>query len=54
MQFTDVDIDHDGILVLDLRTAKISGRSAAHYRRHRERTEDGKYPAQRRDDDSAG
>lgn len=45
MQFTDVDIDQDGILTLDLRTAKISGRSAAHYRRHRERTEDGKYPA---------
>ena len=43
IQFHDADIE-DGILVLDLRTARISARSAAHYRRHRTRTEESKYP----------
>jgi len=32
IQFQDADIDEDGILVLDLRTAKISPRAANHYR----------------------
>lgn len=45
IQFVDPEIDHDGILQLDLRTAKVSQRSIAHYRRRRERAPDGKYPA---------
>jgi hypothetical protein len=32
VQFYDADIDEDGVLVLDLRTAKISPRAANHYR----------------------
>ena len=32
VRFYDADIDEDGILVLDLRTAKISPRAANHYR----------------------
>ena len=32
VEFGDADIDEDGILVLDLRTAKISPRAANHYR----------------------
>ena len=32
VRFYDADIDEDGILILDLRTAKISPRAAAHPR----------------------
>jgi len=32
VQFYDADIDEEGILVLDLRTAKVSPRAANHYR----------------------
>ena len=44
IRFHDAEIDQDGILRLDLRTAKVSERSIGHYRRFRERTPDGKYP----------
>lgn len=32
LQFQDAEIDQDGILVLDLRTARISARAANHFR----------------------
>ena len=32
LQFDSADIDQDGVLVLDLRTAKVSQRSIAHKR----------------------
>jgi len=43
IQFVDPEIDHDGILQLDLRTAKVSPHSLAH-RRRRGRTPEGTYP----------
>jgi hypothetical protein len=33
IQFECADVDQDGILVLDLRTAKLSSRSIAHTRK---------------------
>jgi len=50
VEFVDPEIDHDGILQLDLRTATVSQRSVAHYRRHRERTPDGRYPSETTDE----
>jgi len=44
IEFQDIELDEDGILILDLRSAKVSARSANHYRRHRKKTVDGKYP----------
>ena len=44
IQFHDAEIDHDGIMRLDLRTARVSQRSLNHYSRKREKTADGKYP----------
>ena len=34
VRFYDAEIDHDGVLVLDLRTARVSERSAAYHRKH--------------------
>lgn len=39
IRFHDADIDHDGILVLDLRTARVSERSLGHYRRRQKLAE---------------
>jgi hypothetical protein len=33
LQFQNPEIDHDGILILDLRTARVSPRAANHYRK---------------------
>jgi hypothetical protein len=40
VRFYDADIDEDGILVLDLRTAKISPRAASHPRNRKKEGED--------------
>lgn len=37
MQFDDARIDEDGILILDLRTARVSPRAANHHMRKRRR-----------------
>jgi hypothetical protein len=37
IQFHDAEIDHDGILILDLRTARISQRSANHPRNRKKK-----------------
>jgi hypothetical protein len=46
IQFVDPEIDHDGILQLDLRTAIVSSRSAKHFTRTRgdtSRAADGRF-----------
>ena len=42
LQFHDPEIDQDGILILDLRTARISARAANHFRNRK----GGKNPSQ--------